>query len=137
MSYENGRAGRAGPRAEFLGDRGTSQVVAYGPQQVGLPERRPVRVAEEVVGVAALPEQKIRRSLLTAGADDDVGNRQVGLVQMTIDVVGLEIAGKIIQLGTPQRLLPQIWETVKAPVSLLAGTRSIRALPKTLTARTW
>src|SRR5207247_3782821 len=55
---------------------------AHGAQEVDLPERRPVNVAEVELAVRALPEQEPREPHLAARSNDQVGIGKVGRVEV-------------------------------------------------------
>src|SRR2546426_10240011 len=54
-------------------------------QEVDLPERRPVRVAEVELAVGALPQEEAGEPDLAAGADDEVRVGEVGRVEILAD----------------------------------------------------
>jgi transcription elongation factor GreA len=62
-------------------------VVAQGTQEVHPSEVRPERIAEVVLGVSRLPQQEPREAYLAGRADDQVGVRHPGRVQMSSDVL--------------------------------------------------
>src|SRR5687767_6953478 len=50
-------------------------------------EVRPERVAEDELGVSALPQQEVRDPLLAAGPDQEVGVVHLGRVQMVAELL--------------------------------------------------
>src|SRR5882757_2730759 len=86
-----------------------AREAAHRAQEVDLPEGRPVRLAEVQLGVRALPQQEVREALLAAGADDQLGVRLAGGVEMPGDVLLGERAGELGQRGTRRgRLVQQL-----------------------------
>src|SRR4051812_13498116 len=55
------------------------------PQEIDLAKGRPQRIGEIEFAVRALPQQETREADHTAGADDQVGVRQTGRIEMAGD----------------------------------------------------
>ena len=75
------------------------------PQEVDVPEVRPVGLAEVELRVRALPEQEAGQPLLAAGADDQV---RVGLalgVEVLGDVLDVEHLGQLLDRGAAAGVL--------------------------------
>src|SRR4051812_15267957 len=89
-----------------VGDRAAVASVPRGvplarPPQVPAVDVRPQRVEEDKLGVRALPEQKVRRTLLARRPDEEVDVRQLRLVQVClhrrlVDVAGIKSSGRHI-----------------------------------------
>ena len=55
-----------------------------------MPEIRPVGLAEVELGVRALPEQETRETLLTRGANHEIGVRLAARVQVLGNVIDVD-----------------------------------------------
>ena len=62
-----------------------------------LAEGRPVGLAEVQLGVGALPEQEVGQTQLAAGADDEIGVRLPGGIQVAGNVLNGERLGQLSQ----------------------------------------
>ena len=79
----------------------TLLVGAQGTQEVDLPERRPVRVAEVELAVGALPGQEAAQPDLAAGADDEVGICLAAGVEVAGDLVVGDRLGETLDRHAP------------------------------------
>src|SRR4051812_48714627 len=87
-----------------MGASGTEATVpvavgAQGPQEVDVPERGPVGVAEVELAVGALPEQESGQPLLAGGADQQVGVGLAAGVEVLGDVLDVEEGGDLLEAG--------------------------------------
>ena len=77
--------------------------------QIGLGEVGPQGLAEDELGVGALPEQEVAGALLAAGPDDQVGVRLAGGVELVAEALLVDVVG-----GTPAATRARAASTISA-----------------------
>src|SRR5688572_14206565 len=84
------------------------RVVREGPPQVVLAEVWPERLHEDELRVGQLPEQEVREPQLARGADEQVGIRELGRVEVSRQRVLVHILGVGSRLEQASRRLDEL-----------------------------